>query len=141
MTAAALTTGPTINTAEDGDAMGHTPDEDGVYTIPGWFVKMTGICLALLTATFVPWSIWVTVRLFAIQSLPEVISENRERIRAVENDKNALNAQLQVIGATRFTAESGRALTANLEVRFERLENKVDKLQSAVDRSLNGKQE
>lgn len=111
-------------------------DGDGSYSVPAWFVKLVGVCLSLLTMTFVPWSIWVTVTLFNLQSTADVIAENRERIRTIENDNASLNSQLQVIGATRFTAESGRALTANLELRFDRLETKVDQLRSDVDRSF-----
>lgn len=71
------------------------------YTIPSWFVWLVSGFLTL----FIPWAVWATIQIF-------------------RNDKViALNQQTLTI-----TAESVSKLEGKVEVRFDKLEAKIDQL-------------
>lgn len=82
----------------------------------------------VLTTGGVPWASWVTYTLIQIQSQnpAATIDRNSRRIDAIREQVDQHSSQLQVIAATRFTAEQGRMLTSGLEVKIDRMADKID---------------
>lgn len=73
-------------------------DTNGSVTLPGWFVKLAGIVLALM----VPWASWVTMQLatlgvrmemaasqnLLVVKLQEKVHENERRLDKLETRMN-----------------------------------------------------
>lgn len=94
--------------------------------VPQWVLYAVSGAISLFGLGGVGWCSWVTVTLLEISGRDELVVSNGQRISALERSHESIFAQLQVLSATRFTAEQGRQLTQGLETRLDRLELKID---------------
>lgn len=94
--------------------------------LPKWFLVIGTGLFAVLSISFIPWSIWVTNAILQNTQMIERMHEHSQRIDQLENKTNEHAAQLQVISATRFTSDHGEAIKLILETKMDRLSEKMD---------------
>ena len=108
-------------------------------TVPKWFLMVGTALVTVLSISFIPWSIWVTNAIIRNTQSLERVQENSERLEKLEESTSAHSAQLQVISATRFTADHGEAIKTLLEAKLDRLSEKFDARMNALQRDLDRK--
>lgn len=99
--------------------------ENGI-TIPKWFLSIMGVVLTLVTVGGIPWAVWVTKTLIAIESTKAHIDASSTRISSLEKSREEHATQLQVVAATRFTSEQARLMLTGTDAKLDRLESKLD---------------
>ncbi|MFI5404972.1 MAG: hypothetical protein ACHQ1D_00515 [Nitrososphaerales archaeon] len=108
--------------------------DNGAKTIPSWFLWLISGTSALFTVTFIPWSSYITYSVFAHETQLALVKTQEPRILALEKTTNEFMAQIQVLAATKFTADSARILTSAIETRLERMETKLDNTKEELSR-------
>ena len=92
--------------------------------IPLWFRWInSGVMVVVLTGG-VPWATWVSYTLITIQQMTSIVPSNMVRITEHDRELSSHAAQFQVIAATRFSADQGRAIQTSID----RLDMKIESM-------------
>lgn len=105
-------------------------------TVPKWFLMVATALVTVLSISFIPWSIWVTNAIIKNSERLERVNENTDRLDKLEDLTNHHAAQLQVMSATRFTADHGEAIKVVLETKIDRLAERMDARVLSLQRDL-----
>ena len=104
--------------------------------VPKWFLMVGTGLFAILSLSFIPWSVWVTNAIIQNTQMIERMHEHSQRIDHLEKETNDHEAQLRVMSATRFTADHGEAIKLILETKMDRLSEKMDAKFTALQRDF-----